>query len=57
LPADEVNVTKTWFIAPWLVAEDMVIFARHAEALGFEGVMGADHGFIPLCLLKTGSSA
>jgi probable F420-dependent oxidoreductase len=38
---------KIWFIAPWLPAEEMVELARHADALGFEGMMGADHGFIP----------
>jgi probable F420-dependent oxidoreductase len=38
---------KYWLIAPWLVPEEMIELARHAEELGFEGLMGADHGFIP----------
>jgi len=38
---------KFWLIAPWLGPEEMIELARHAEALGFEGIMGADHGFVP----------
>ena len=38
---------KFWLIAPWLAAEEMIGLARHAEEFGFEGIMGADHGFIP----------
>jgi probable F420-dependent oxidoreductase len=38
---------KFWLIAPWLPAEEMIGLARHAEEFGFEGIMGADHGFIP----------
>jgi len=38
---------KIWIIAPWLTAEEMVELAIHADALGFEGIMGADHGFVP----------
>ncbi len=38
---------KVWIIAPWLAASEIVELARHAEALGFEGIMGADHGFVP----------
>ena len=38
---------KFWLIAPWLSAEEMIELARHAEEFGFEGIMGADHGFIP----------
>jgi probable F420-dependent oxidoreductase len=38
---------KFWLIAPWLAAEEMIQLARHAETFGFEGIMGADHGFIP----------
>ena len=38
---------KVWLIAPWLCAEEMVALAEHAQGLGFEGIMGADHGFIP----------
>lgn len=38
---------KFWLIAPWLPAEEMIELARMAEELGFEGMMGADHGFIP----------
>lgn len=38
---------KFWLIAPWLPAEEMIGLAQHAEEFGFEGLMGADHGFIP----------
>jgi probable F420-dependent oxidoreductase len=38
---------KIWIIAPWLAAEEMVELAVHADALGYEGIMGADHGFVP----------
>lgn len=38
---------NVWLIAPWLCAEEMVELAKHADDLGFEGMMGADHGFIP----------
>ncbi len=38
---------KFWLIAPWLGPEEMIELAREAEALGFEGMMGADHGFVP----------
>ena len=38
---------KIWTIAPWLTAEEMVELAIHADVLGFEGIMGADHGFVP----------
>ena len=38
---------KVWLIAPWCSAEDLVELAKHAESLGFEGIMGADHGFVP----------
>ncbi len=38
---------KFWLIAPWLPAEEMIGLASHAEEFGFEGIMGADHGFIP----------
>lgn len=38
---------KFWLIVPWTPAEEMVELARHAESLGFEGIMGADHGFVP----------
>ncbi len=38
---------KTWLIAPWVSAHDLVALAKHADTLGFEGIMGADHGFIP----------
>lgn len=38
---------KVWLIAPWTRGQDMVELARHAEALGFEGIMGADHAFVP----------
>lgn len=38
---------KVWLIAPWTRVEDMITLARHAEALGFEGIMGADHAFVP----------
>lgn len=38
---------KIWLIAPWCSAEDLVELAKHAEGHGFEGIMGADHGFVP----------
>jgi probable F420-dependent oxidoreductase len=38
---------KFWLIAPWLAAEEMIELARTAEELGFEGIMGADHGAVP----------
>ncbi len=38
---------KFWLIAPWLGPEEMIELAREAESLGFEGMMGADHGFVP----------
>lgn len=38
---------KVWLIAPWLFPQEMLVLAKHADALGFEGLMGADHGFIP----------
>lgn len=38
---------KFWLVAPWLAAEEMIELARMAEAFGFEGMMGADHGFVP----------
>ena len=38
---------KFWLIAPWLAPEEMVELARCAEELGYEGMMGADHGFVP----------
>ena len=25
----------------------MMVLAQQAESLGFEGIMGADHGFVP----------
>lgn len=38
---------KFWFIAPWIVPEEMIELAKHAEALGFEGLMCSDHAFVP----------
>ncbi len=38
---------KFWLIAPWVGPEEMIELARSAEALGYEGIMGADHGFVP----------
>ena len=38
---------KVWIFAPWLAPEEMVEIARHADGLGFEGIMGADHAFVP----------
>ncbi len=38
---------KFWLIAPWLAPEEMIEIAREAESLGFEGIMGADHAFVP----------
>ncbi len=36
-----------WILAPWLSAEELVEIAPHAEELGFQGLMGADHAFVP----------
>ena len=36
-----------WLMMPWLPVEEMLVLAPLAEQLGFEGVMGADHGFVP----------
>lgn len=38
---------KFWLMAPWVNPEDMIELAVKAEEVGFEGIMGADHGFIP----------
>lgn len=38
---------KFWLIVPWVGPEEMVELAREAEAFGFEGMMGADHAFVP----------
>ena len=38
---------KFWLIAPWIPPEEMVNLAHLAEAFGFEGMMGADHAFVP----------
>jgi probable F420-dependent oxidoreductase len=38
---------KTWLIVPWVSAQDMVTLAKQADSLGFEGIMGADHAFVP----------
>ncbi len=38
---------KSWLMVPWASAEDMIELAKKADALGFEGLMGADHGFVP----------
>ncbi len=43
---------KLWLIAPWCTAEDMVALAKQAEDLGYEGVMGADHAFVPKTMAK-----
>lgn len=43
---------KIWLIAPWLSAEEMVALAKHADVLGFEGIMGADHAFVPKTMAK-----
>ena len=37
---------KFWMSAPWIEVEEMIIIAKLAEDMGFEGIMGADHGFI-----------
>lgn len=38
---------KFWLMAPWTLPEEMMEIAKMAEEFGFEGLMGADHGFIP----------
>ena len=38
---------KFWLMVPWTIPEDMIEIAKKAEDFGFEGLMGADHGFIP----------
>ena len=38
---------KFWLMTPWTSASDMIVLAQQAESLGFEGIMGADHGFVP----------
>jgi len=38
---------KYWLIVPWTPAEEMMDIAVKADELGFEGLMGADHGFVP----------
>ena len=38
---------KFWLLAPWTPVEEMVELAQFAETLGFEGIMGADHAFVP----------
>ncbi len=38
---------KFWLMVPWTSAEDMMAIAQAADERGFEGIMGADHGFIP----------
>ncbi len=38
---------KFWLMTPWTSATDMMVLAQQAETLGFEGIMGADHGFVP----------
>lgn len=38
---------KFWLMVPWTSAEDMIEIAKAADSMGFEGIMGADHGFIP----------
>lgn len=36
-----------WLVVPWTPAEEMMELAKLADELGFDGLMGADHGFIP----------
>jgi probable F420-dependent oxidoreductase len=38
---------KFWQMLTWMEPEQMLDVARHAEALGFEGVMLGDHGVYP----------
>ncbi len=38
---------KFWQMVPWMETEQLIGVARHAEELGFEGVMGADHALFP----------
>jgi len=41
---------KFWLLAPWTPADEMVELACHAEGLGFAGIMGADHAFVPVTM-------
>ena len=41
---------KFWQMIPWMETEQLMEVAQHAEALGFEGVMGADHALFPRVL-------
>ena len=38
---------KFWILAPWVSAEELAELAVLAQQLGFHGMMGADHAFIP----------
>lgn len=42
---------KFWLMTPWTTAEEMIALAKHIDDMGFEGLMGADHGFIPESML------
>jgi probable F420-dependent oxidoreductase len=37
---------KFWISTPWVEVEEMIEIAKMAEDIGFEGIMGADHGFV-----------
>ena len=37
---------KFWLSVPWIEVEEMIELAKVAEEIGFEGIMGADHGFV-----------
>jgi len=37
---------KFWMSSPWIEVEEMIEIAKMAEDMGFEGIMGADHGFV-----------
>ena len=45
--AVEVLRMKFWQMLTWMEPEQMLDVARHAELLGFEGVMLGDHAVYP----------
>ena len=44
---------KFWMSAPWIEVNEMIEIAKMAEALGFEGIMGADHGFVAQSMVNS----
>jgi probable F420-dependent oxidoreductase len=47
LRPSQVRQMKFWQMLTWMEPEQMLDMARHAEALGFEGVMLGDHAVYP----------